>query len=114
GAVLPRRDRGRRGGECVAIAVEADEARGAGGEHRAGVAAEADGTVDEQTAALRLQMPQDGVGHHGHVRQMPNSDSARASSSVYASRWSLVRKRSWFQTSRQLTCPSTSTSPAIV
>ena len=32
-------------------------------------------------------------------RQIPNSDSARASSSVYGSRCSFATKRSWFQTS---------------
>ena len=66
------------------------------------MAAEAYRAVKEQPTALRLQMAQYLRGHNGHVavRQMPNSDSARASSSVYGSRCSLLRNRSWFHTSR--------------
>ena len=58
--------------------------------------AEADRAVDEDSAALGLQMPQHLGGEDGDVavHQMPNSESARASSSVYGSRCSLVRNRS--------------------
>ena len=54
------------------------------------MAAEADRAVDEEAAARRLEQRQrlrdeDGRVLRGH-RQIPNSDSARASSSVYGSR----------------------------
>jgi len=65
------------------------------------VAAEADGAIDEQPAALGLEVLQDFRRQHGNVtgvaergRQIPNSDNARASSSVYGSRWSLATNRS--------------------
>ena len=100
-AVAPGRERFARARERVGIAIEADDARGAGFEQRARVAAESDGAIDEQAAALGPQELDDGRGHHGHVRhQIPDSDNARASSSVYGSRCILVRNRSWFQTSR--------------
>ena len=98
--VAPGRERFARARERVAIAVEANHARGAGFEQRARVAAESDGAIDEQAAALGPQEPQHLRGHDRDVRhQIPNSDNARASSSVYGSRCILVRKRSWFQTS---------------
>ncbi len=102
-AIAPRRQRFAGAGERVEVAIEADEARRARFEQRARVAAEADGAVDEQAAvAFGPQSSSSDLGGHdrdvGH--QMPNSESARASSSVYGSRCSLVRKRSWFQTSR--------------
>ena len=54
------------------------------------MAAETDGAVDEQAAALGLQVAQRFGGQHGNVGdQIPNSESARASSSVYGSRCSL-------------------------
>ena len=57
---------------------------------------------EREAARLRAKEVENLGGHDRDVRghQMPNSDSARASSSVYASRCSFVRKRSWFQTSR--------------
>ena len=100
-AIAPRRERVAGAGERVEIAIEADDARGAGFEQRARVAAEADGAVDEQPALLGPEMLQDLGGHDRDVRhQMPNSDSACASSSVYGSRCSLACRRSWFQMSR--------------
>ena len=95
-AIAPRRQRLARAGERVEVAIEADEPRRAGFEQRARVAAEADGAVDEEAAALGPQIAASDLGGHDRdVRhQMPNSDSARASSSVYGSRCSLVRKRS--------------------
>src|SRR5581483_6779843 len=113
-AIAPRRERVARDRERVGIAIDADEARSAAGEQRTRVAAEADRAIDEDAAAPRLQLLEDLGGEHRFVRQMPNSESAFASSSVYASRCILVRNRSWFQTSRKLYCPSTSTSPFIV
>ena len=54
-------------------------------EQGARVAAETDRAVDEQAAALRAQVAARlSAVMTGHVRaQIPNSDSARASSSVY-------------------------------
>ena len=74
-------------------------------EQRARVPAEADRAVDEQAAARRLEQRERLGDHDRFVRrrrrhQIPNSDSARASSSVYGSRCSLATKRSWFHTSR--------------
>ena len=63
--------------------------------------AEADGTIDEDAAALGLQVLNPfGREDRDVCHQIPNSDSVRASSSVYGSRCILVRKRSWFHTSR--------------
>ena len=57
--------------------------------------AESDRAVDEKAAAFRPQELEHFSRHDRYVdRQIPNSDSARASSSVYASRCSLVRRRS--------------------
>ena len=53
------------------------------------------GTIDEDAAALGLQVLQRFGGQDRNVRaQMPNSESARASSSEYGSRCSFVRNRS--------------------
>jgi hypothetical protein len=95
-AVAPQRQRLARAGERVRIAVEPDQPRRTRFEERAGVAPEPDGAVDEEPALLGAQEVEHFGGHDRHVRrhQMPNSDSARASSSVYASRCSFVRKRS--------------------
>ncbi len=102
-AIAPRRQRLARQFERVLIAIEADEPGGPGFEQRPRMAAEPDGAVDEQAAAFGPQELEHFGRHDRDVgRQIPNSDSARASSSVYASRCSLVRRRSWFQTSRQL------------
>ena len=90
-------------GERVGVAIQADEARRARFEKRARVAAEADGAVDEQAAATRLQELERFGGHDRNVglrHQMPNCASARASSSVKGSRCIFVSKRSWFHTSR--------------
>ena len=100
-SIAPRQEPRARDPQRVQVAVEADEPRRARFEQRAGVSAEADGAIDEQAAAFGTQNAQHLGGHHRHVRhQIPNSDRARASSSVYGSRCSLARKRSWFQTSR--------------
>ena len=97
----PRRQRLARAVERVEIAVESDDPGGAGRQQRAGVPAEAHRTIDEDAAALGLQVLNPFSSEDRDVRdQIPNSDSARASSSVYGSRCILVRKRSWFQTSR--------------
>jgi hypothetical protein len=77
------------------VAVESDEPRRPGFEQRAGVAAETDRTVDEEAAVFGAEKLQDLGGHDRHVHhQIPNSASARASSSVYGSRCSLVTNRS--------------------
>ena len=82
-AVAPRRQRLARARQRVEVAIEADDARRARLEQRARVAAEPDRAVDEQPAPLGAEMLQDLGGHDRDVRhQMPNSDSARASSSV--------------------------------
>ena len=52
-AVAPRRQRFTGAGERIEVAIEPDEARRARFEQRARVAAEADGAVDEQAAAVR-------------------------------------------------------------
>src|SRR5439155_2724800 len=54
--VAPWGQRRASDGERVEVAVEANQARRAGFEQRACMSAEADGTVDEQTAALGPQM----------------------------------------------------------
>ena len=79
-AVGPRGE--RRAGACerVGVAIQADEARRASFEQRARVAAEADGAVDEQAAATRLQELERFGGHDWNVglrHQMPNCASAR-------------------------------------
>ncbi len=85
--IRPRRKRHAGLGERIGIAVEADETCGARFAEGARMAAESNGAVHEHTARRRLQVPQRLVGHHRDVAdQMPNSASARASSSVYASR----------------------------
>ena len=82
-AVAPRRERVAGARQRVEIAVEADDARGARFEQRARMAAEPDRAVDEQPALLGAQILQDFGGHDRDVRhQIPNSDSAFASSSV--------------------------------
>src|SRR5262245_50826244 len=94
-AFAPRCERFGGAGESVAVAIESDEPRRPGLEQRAGVAAEADRAVDEEAAVFGTEELQDLGGHDRHVRhQIPNSASARASSSVYGSRCSLARKRS--------------------
>src|SRR5581483_6323739 len=94
-AVAPRRQCVARDRERVLVAIEADDPRRAALEERACVAAQADGAVNEESALFGPQMVQDLRRHDGNVgRQMPNSDSARASSSVYGSRCSFVRNRS--------------------
>ena len=86
-AVAPGRERRAGAGQRVEVAIEADHARRAGLEQRARVPAEADGAVDKKTALLGPQELQHLGGHHRHVfHQMPNSERARASSSVYGSR----------------------------
>ena len=100
-AVAPGRQRFARARQRVEIAVEPDDPRGAGFEQRSRVAAEPDRAVDEQTALFGAQMLEDLGGHDRDVRhQMPNSDNARASSSVKGSRCSFACRRSWFQVSR--------------
>ena len=100
-AIAPRRERVARARERVGIAVEADQPRSPRFEQRARVSAETDRAVDEQSALLRAEVIQRFSGHDRNVQhQIPNSDSARASSSVYGSRCSFVRNRSWFQTLR--------------
>ena len=86
----------------LVVAIEADDARRARLEQRTRVAAQAHGTIDEDAARFRAQLTQDLGGQDGDVngRHTPNSDSARASSSVKGSRCMRERKRSWFQTSR--------------
>ena len=81
-AIGERRERGARLRQRVLVAIEADDARRARLEERARVAAQADRAVDEQPAALRLQLAQHFRGEHGNVapragRHTPNSDSAR-------------------------------------
>src|SRR5437762_2332340 len=94
-AVAPRRERFARLRQRVEIAIQADDPRRAGFEQRAGMAAQADRAVHEQPALLGTKALQDFGGHHRNVRhQIPYSERARASSSVYASRCSLVRNRS--------------------
>src|SRR5206468_7874984 len=95
-AIAPGRERFLCERQRLLVAIEADEARRAAVQERACMAAEADRAVDKQPAALRLQMLQHLGGEHGDVsvHQMPNSDRARASSSVYGSRCSLLRNRS--------------------
>ena len=66
-AVAPRRQRFARAGERVEVAIEADEARRAGFEQRARVAAEADGAVDEQAAVLGTEVLEDRGGHDRDV-----------------------------------------------
>jgi hypothetical protein len=81
--IAKRRQTGARCGERMRIAVEAEHACGAGLEQRLRVAAEADGAVDEQAASFRAQERERLGREHGDVcDQIPNSDSARASSSV--------------------------------
>jgi hypothetical protein len=100
-AVVPWRESFAGACERIQVAVETDDARGARFEQRARVPAEADGAVDEEPALLGPKMMQDLGGHDRNVRhQIPNSDSAFASSSVKGSRWSLACRRSWFQVSR--------------
>ena len=87
-----------RDGQRVRIAIEADQAVGARVEERAAVAAETDRAVDEESATCRRE-DLDGFGHHDRLvlrlhRQIPNSASARASSSVYCSRCNLATNRS--------------------
>ena len=82
--------------ESVEIPIDADDARGAGLEHHARVAAKAERAVDEDAAALGRKKLQRLRRHHRnmHGRQIPNSDSARASSSVNGSRCIFATKRS--------------------
>src|SRR5947208_2218132 len=102
-AIAERRERGGRSIESIAIAVEPDQARGASLEQCARVTAEPHSTIDEDAPLFGMQMLKNLGGHDRNVRhQIPNSERARASSSVYASRCSFVRNRSWFQTSSQL------------
>ena len=91
-----------REGQRLGIAVEPDDPCRARGEHRPRVPAQADRAVHEHAAARHGQQI-DGLGHEdGFVKrhQIPNSASARASSSVNGSRCSFDVNRSWFQTSR--------------
>ena len=82
-ALAPRRERLGGARERVEVAIESDEPRRPGFEQRAGVAAETDRAVDEQAAVFGTEKLQDLGGHDRHVRhQIPNSASARASSSV--------------------------------
>src|SRR4029453_17073929 len=93
-SIAPGRQRLRGTGQRVSIAIQADQPGRTGFEQRPRVAAEAHGTIDEHAAALRAQMLQHFGGHDRDVsHQTPNSDSARASLSVYGSRCILVRKR---------------------
>ena len=91
-AIGPRRQRRRApAASACAIAIEADDACRAGFEQRARVAAEPDGAVDEQAAALGLQvaaaLPRSARARAPLKCRTPTS--ARASSSVYGSRCSL-------------------------
>jgi D-serine deaminase-like pyridoxal phosphate-dependent protein len=100
-AVAPRRERFGGAGEGIEVAIESNQPRRSGFEQRAGVAAETDRAVDEEAAVFGAEKLQNLGGHDRHVRhQIPNSASARASSSVYGSRCSFAAKRSWFHTSR--------------
>ena len=63
--------------ERVGVAIEADDARRAGFEQRARVAAEADRAVDEQPAALGRRKLQDFGGHDGDVLGAPSNAELR-------------------------------------
>src|SRR4029453_110706 len=109
-----RRQRLARDCERAGIAIETQHAAGPGVEECATVPTKADRAVDEQAATRRGQKVQHFRNHHGlvlHCGQIPNSESALASSSVKGSRCIFATNRSWFQTSSKSTWPSTSTSP---
>ena len=85
-AIAERGQRFARQRERRRVAIEPEHAIRAGFEQRAAVAAETDRAVDEQPAARRLEQLEH-LGHHDRLVQrrpcqMPNSDSAFASSSV--------------------------------
>src|SRR5262249_44152938 len=99
--VAESRQRRARDAERRRIAIETDQARGTTLANCSRVSPDADGTVDQQTAAFGLEVAERLRGQHGKVSaQIPNSERARASSSVYGSRCSFSRNRSWFHTSR--------------
>ena len=104
-AIAERRQAAGRERERIGVTVEADDPRRARFEQCAGVTSETDGTIHEQAAAISREVPQDLGGEDrlvdGHAtalrdrdRQIPNSDSAFASSSVNGSRCSLETNRS--------------------
>src|SRR5438067_1336551 len=92
----PRLERLSRLRERIGIAIDADDARGAGFKHRACVAAEADRAVHEDAATPGQQKAQGFRRHYRNMRrrQTPNSDNARASSSVNGSECIFATKRS--------------------
>ena len=86
-AIAPRRQRLAGPLERLGIAVEPEDSTCAGFEKSARMPAEADRAIDEQAAAFRAQLLEHLGRENGNVRdQMPYSESARASSSVYGSR----------------------------
>jgi hypothetical protein len=86
-ALRPRRQGLSSAIESIQVAVQSDDSVGARCQQGARVTAEPHGAVDEYTAAFRSQLLHHFRGHDGlMVRQIPNSESARASSSVYGSR----------------------------
>src|SRR5262249_33664310 len=93
--VGPGGECGCRGGQRAAVAIQSNDPGRAALQQRLRVATESDGAVDEEPAALGTQIMQRGAGENGNVSgQTPNSDKARASSSVYGSRCILLRSRS--------------------
>ena len=98
----PRRQRLARAPERVEVAVESDDPGGAGRQQRARVPAEADRTIDEDAAALGLQVTEStSAARTGMCAIKSRTPTACARPlRVYGSRCILVRKRSWFHTSR--------------
>ena len=81
--IAPRRERVACARQRLRIAIESDQPGGATGENLRGMAAEPDRTIEEDSATPGSEIAQHFVAQDGDVRdQMPNSDSARASSSV--------------------------------
>ena len=115
-AIAERRERRARHARAPSGRDRARSAASRRLEQRARVAAEADGAVDEQAAARRLQAARStsAISTGSCARQIPNSDSARASSSVYGR---AAASRGTDRGSRRRgsrPAPSTSTSPLIV
>jgi len=84
-AIAEGRERLARDPQGSGVPIECDDVRRTALEQRARMPAQADGAVDEDSAARRQQHVEHFAHHHrlvSHRRQMPNSASALASSSV--------------------------------
>ena len=83
--IAKTRERRSRVLQRIDVAIETNHAVGSGLEQRTAVAAESHGAVDEEPAACGIEQRHRLYDEHRFVRReahIPNSDSARASSSV--------------------------------